>query len=64
MAAEIGSSLSRINLCALKKIKKDKLPDIRGETTQLAAMFPTLPQDTASKPIEIITNPTIAPTIE
>ena len=27
-------------------------------------MFPTLPQETASKPKEIITNPTIDPTIE
>jgi hypothetical protein len=45
-------------------MKKDIAPEIIGDTTQLEAIFPTLDHETASKPNEIITKPTIAPTIE
>ena len=63
-AACSGSLLSKINFFALRKIQKAIVPDTAGETTQLAAMVPTFPHETAAKPIEIITKPTIDPTIE
>ena len=53
-----------MNFFALRNNKNAIVPEIAGETTQLAAMVPTLFHDTASKPIEIITKPTIEPTIE
>ena len=53
-----------MNFFALKNNKNAIVPEIAGDTTQLAAMVPTLFHDTASKPIEIITKPTIEPTIE
>ena len=46
-AACAGSFLSRINFLALKNIKNAIVPEIAGETTQLAAMVPTLSQETA-----------------
>ena len=53
-----------INFCALRYIKKAKMPAIKGDVIQLEAISPTLDHDTASIPLVITTKPTIAPTIE
>ena len=39
------------------------MPDIKGETTQLMTMLPTLPQLTESTPMPTMAKPTIAPTM-
>ena len=64
IAACSGLGLSSMNFLALKNIKNDIVPAVIGDITQLDAIVPTLDQDTASKPREITTKPTIAPTIE
>ena len=63
-AACAGSLLSNINFLALRNKKKAMVPDTAGDTTQLAAIVPTFPHETASKPMDMITKPTIEPTIE
>ena len=45
-AAREGSLLSK--MVCLKNNKNDIVPEIAGDTTQLAAMVPTLFHDTAS----------------
>ena len=45
-------------------IKKAIVPDIKGDTTQLETIEPTLDQLTASTLIPTAAKPTIAPTIE
>ncbi len=64
IAALPGLSLSKINFLALKKIIKANVAAIKGEVTQLPAMPPTVFHDTKLGPLEMQTNPIIAPTIE
>ena len=43
---------------------KDRVPDITGDTTQLATMEDTFPQLTASGDMPTAAKPTMAPIIE
>ena len=60
----VGLFLSSIKCLADKYNKNAIKPDTSGDVIQLEAMPPTVPQETFDAPLEINTNPTIAPTIE
>ena len=59
-----GSSVFNIKCCTVLNIRKEIIPAINGETTQLETIDITLPQLTASTLIPTAAKPTIAPTIE
>ena len=59
-----GFALSKISFLAEIYKEKARIPENKGEVTQLIAMLLTLPQETASTPFVIKTKPMMAPTIE
>ena len=59
-----GSSVCRINFLTLVNSRKEMVPAIIGDTTQLATMEATFGHWTTSTPIPTAAKPTIAPTIE
>jgi hypothetical protein len=64
LAFSKGLEVSIIKLCKLLNKTNAMLPAKIGDTTQLIAILPTLPQATASTPTPTAPNPTIAPELE
>ena len=63
IAASPGLDLSKISFLADIYRPNAKVPENSGEVTQLIAILPTFPHETASTPLVIKTKPTIDPTI-
>ncbi len=64
LAETRGSSLPSMSLVMSLKVKKASMHPNTGERTQLAATWPTFPQETTPTPPAIKPKPIIAPTME
>src|SRR5210317_2359117 len=63
IAASPGLDLSKISFLAEIYRPNANVPENSGEVTQLIAILPTLPHETASTPLVINTKPIMDPTI-